>query len=91
MKRNDLIASIAKAANLTKKSSEEALDAVLNTISDALIKGDKVILTGFGTFEVRARAARKGRNPATKTEIMIPASKSPAFKPGKRLKEQVNK
>ncbi len=89
MNKTDLISSIAEKAELTKKDSEKALGAVFESISDALAEGEKVQLIGFGTFEVRERAARKGRNPATKEEIDIPASKVPAFKAGKALKEKV--
>ncbi len=67
------------------------MSAVLDTITDALAQEEKVVLVGFGTFSVRERKARKGRNPATKEEIMIPASKAPVFKAGKNLKEKVNK
>ena len=76
---------------LTKKAAETALDAFVTSVEEALKKGEKVQLVGFGTFEVRERAARKGRNPQTKAEIKIPASKAPVFKAGKALKELVNK
>lgn len=91
MNKSELVESVAKAAQLSKKSSEEAVNAVLNTITDTLTKGEKVVLVGFGTFEVRHRAARTGRNPATSKEIKIPASKAPVFKAGKGLKDKVNK
>jgi DNA-binding protein HU-beta len=74
---------------MTKKDAEKALNAVLAAIEEALKKGEKVQLVGFGTFEVRERAARKGRNPQTGQEIEIPASKVPVFKPGKLLKEKI--
>ena len=74
-----------------KKAAEAALDAFMSSVEGALAKGEKVQLVGFGTFEVRQRAARKGRNPQTKAEIKIPASKAPVFKAGKALKETVNK
>lgn len=90
MNKTDLIDSVAKAAKLSKKDSESAITAVLDSISEALAKDDKVVLVGFGTFEVRKRAARKGRNPSTKQEIKIPASKAPVFKAGKGLKDKVN-
>ncbi len=91
MNKADLVAAIAEKAELTKKDSEKALKAVIDTITDELIKGEKVQLVGFGTFEVAARPARTGRNPQTKKEISIPASKAPKFKAGKALKDAVNK
>lgn len=90
MNKSELIEQVAKAADLSKKDSEAAVNAVLDTISDSLAREEKVVLVGFGTFEVRHRKARKGRNPATKEEIEIPASKAPAFKAGKGLKDKVN-
>ena len=89
MNKQDLVASMAEKAELTKKDAEKALDAFMESVSGALKKGDKIQLVGFGTFETRARAARKGRNPATGKEINIPASKAVAFKAGKQLKESV--
>ena len=91
MNKGELIAKIAEESKLTKKAAEAALDAFISSVWEALTKGDKVQLVGFGTFEVRQRAARKGRNPQTKAEIKIPASKAPVFKAGKALKETVNK
>lgn len=91
MNKTELIASVAEKTELTKKDSEKAVNALLETIAESLEKEEKVVLVGFGTFEVRHRAARMGRNPATKEEIKIPASKAPAFKAGKNLKERVNK
>ncbi len=91
MNKGELIAKIAEESKLTKKAAEAALDAFTSSVTDALKKGEKVQLVGFGTFEVRHRAARKGRNPQTKAEIKIPASKAPVFKAGKALKETVNK
>lgn len=91
MNKASLIAKIAEESKLTKKAAETALDAFVSTVEGALKAGDKVQLVGFGTFEVRQRAARKGRNPQTKQEIKIPASKAPVFKAGKALKELVNK
>lgn len=91
MNKADLVANIAEKAKMTKKDAEKALSAVLGGISAALAKGDKVQLVGFGTFEVRKRAARKGRNPQTKAEIKIPATKVPVFRAGKALKESVAK
>ncbi|MDF7626829.1 HU family DNA-binding protein [Leuconostocaceae bacterium ESL0723] len=87
--KQELIDSVAKKTGLTKKDADKAVGAVLDSISEALQKGEKVQLIGFGNFEVRERAARKGRNPRTKEEIQIPASKVPAFKPGKALKDAV--
>ena len=91
MNKAELIAKIAEESKLTKKAAETALDAFVTSVEEALKKGEKVQLVGFGTFEVRKRAARKGRNPQTKAEIKIPASKAPVFKAGKALKELVNK
>ena len=91
MNKQDLIAAIAKNSGLSKKDSEGALNAFVDAVSNALAKGNKVSLVGFGGFEVRARAKRIGRNPQTGKEIQIPASKVPAFKAGKSLKDAVNK
>ncbi|MEW6182833.1 MAG: HU family DNA-binding protein [Bacillota bacterium] len=91
MNKSEMVASVAERANLTKKDAERAITAVFDSISDALSQGNKVQLVGFGTFEVRQRAARKGRNPQTKAEIQIPAAKVPVFKAGKSLKETVSK
>lgn len=91
MNKTDLINSIASKSGLNKKNSEAALNAFIGSVQEALKGGDKVVLVGFGTFEVRQRAARKGRNPQTKKEITIPASKAPVFKAGKVLKDTVNK
>ena len=91
MNKMELVAAIAEKTGITKKSADESLKALIDTVTDALVKGDKVQLVGFGYFEVRKRAARKGRNPQTKEEIKIPASKSPVFKAGKALKDTVNK
>ena len=90
MNKGELIAKIAEESKLTKKAAEAALDAFVASVEEALKAGDKVQLVGFGTFEVRQRAARKGRNPQTKAEIKIPASKAPVFKAGKALKDLVN-
>lgn len=89
MNKMELIAAVADKAGITKKAAGEAVDAVLSTISEAMAAGDKVTLIGFGTFEVRERKERKGVNPATKEEIIIPAAKVPAFKAGKALKDQI--
>ncbi len=91
MNKSDLIAAIAAKTGETKKSAEASLNAMTEAVTEALVKGDKVQLVGFGSFEVRKRAARKGRNPQTKEEIKIPASKAPVFKAGKALKDLVNK
>ena len=91
MNKAELIAAIAAKTGDTKKSAEETVNAFVSVVTDSLKKGDKVQLVGFGSFEVRKRAARKGRNPQTKEEIKIPASKAPVFKAGKALKEVVNK
>ena len=85
----ELVSEVASKTNLTKKDVAAAVDAIFGTIQDDLAKGEKVQLIGFGTFEVRDRAARKGRNPQTGVEIQIQASKVPAFKPGKALKDAV--
>ena len=90
MNKTELIAAVAEKTELSKKDSEKAINAVLETITETLVSGDKVVLVGFGTFEVRQRAARMGRNPSTKEEIKIPASKAPAFRAGKGLKDKVN-
>ena len=91
MNKAQLVAAIADKAGLSKKDAEQALSAVFDEITEALKKGDKVQLVGFGSFEVRERAARKGRNPQTKQEITIPASRLPVFKAGKALKDAVAK
>lgn len=91
MNKSDLIAAIAAKTGETKKSAEASVNAFVEVVTKSLVKGDKVQLVGFGSFEVRKRAARKGRNPQTKEEIKIPASKAPVFKAGKALKDLVNK
>ena len=91
MNKMELVAAIAEKTGVTKKSADESLKAFIDVVTDALVKGDKVQLVGFGSFEVRKRAARKGRNPQAKEEIKIPASKSPVFKAGKAFKDVVNK
>ncbi|QKG85669.1 HU family DNA-binding protein [Kroppenstedtia pulmonis] len=90
MNKSQLVEKVANATGKTKKESTELVEAVLNTISEALQNGEKVSLIGFGNFEVRERAARTGRNPQTGEAIQIQASRVPAFKPGKQLKEAVN-
>ena len=91
MNKSDLIAAMAAKTGSTKKSAEASLEAFVSAVTESLKKGEKVQLVGFGSFEVRKRAARKGRNPQTKEEIKIPASKAPVFKAGKALKDLVNK
>lgn len=91
MNKTDLVASVAEKAGMTKKDAEKVITAVFNSIEEALAKNDKVQIIGFGTFEVKTREERKGRNPQTGKEITIPASKSPVFKAGKGLKDVVNK
>ena len=90
MNKAELIAAIAAKTGDTKKAAELSVNAFIETVTNALVEGDKVQLVGFGSFEVRKRAARKGRNPQTKEEIKIPASKAPVFKAGKALKDLVN-
>ena len=91
MNKAELITAVAENADMTKKDAEKVLNAFIDVVTETLVKGDKVQLVGFGSFEVRKRAARKGRNPQTKEEIKIPASKAPVFKAGKALKDLVNK
>ena len=90
MLKKDLQEVVADKVGLTKKQAGEAIDAMLEAITEALAKGDSVLLTGFGRFEVRHRAARVGINPQTKEKIQLPATKVPAFKAGKSLKEAVS-
>jgi len=89
MNKTELIAKVAELSELSKKDAAKAVEAVFDAISDALKNGEKVQLVGFGNFEVKERAARKGRNPQTGEEIDIPASKVPSFKPGKALKDVI--
>ncbi|MBM7855975.1 DNA-binding protein HU-beta [Desulfohalotomaculum tongense] len=91
MNKAELISSVAEKTELTKKDAEKAVNALLESISEALASGDKVQLVGFGTFDVSERKERKGRNPQTGEEIIIPATKVPTFKAGKALKEMVAK
>ena len=91
MNKTELIAAIATKAGLSKKDAEKALNATLDTVSDALAAGDKVQLVGFGGFETKKREARMGRNPKTREAIQIPASCVPVFKAGKALKDKVAK
>ena len=89
MNKTELVAIMAEKADLSKKDAEKALNAFVEAVETALEKGDKIQLVGFGTFEVRERAARVCRNPQTKEEIKVPASKVPAFKAGQALKNIV--
>jgi len=89
MNKTELVAAMAEKAEFSKKDAEKALTAFTNIIADTLVDGDKVAITGFGTFEAVERAERQGRNPATGEAITIAASKSPKFKAGKALKDAV--
>lgn len=91
MNKTELVASVAEATSLSKKDAENAVSAVIASITKSLTEGEKVQIAGFGTFEVRKRSERIGRDPRTSEEIIIPASKTPAFKAGKALKDSVNK
>ena len=91
MNKAEFVNAMAEQTGLSKKDSEAAINAFVNIVSDELVKKEKVSLIGFGTFETRERAAREGRNPRTTEAIIIPASIAPVFKPGKELKEKVNK
>ena len=91
MKKTDLIAAVAEQSGLSKKDAEKAINATIDTIIKAVADGDKIQLTGFGTFEQRQRNARTGVDPRTGNSIEIPASKVPAFKAGKAFKDVVNK
>jgi len=91
MTKAELITMVAEKAGTTKKDADVALKAVLDSIQETLAKGEKVQLVGFGTFEVRERAAREGVNPQTQKKIKIPATRVPAFKAGRALKEAVAK
>jgi len=90
MNKNELVNCIAEATDMTKADAQRAVDAFTDEVKKALKKGDTVSLVGFGTFSVRKRAARMGRNPRTNETIKIKASKVPAFKPGKALKDALN-
>ena len=90
MNKTELIEKIAVGAELSKADAKKALEATIEAIKNALVEGDKIQLIGFGTFEVKERAARTGRNPQTGKAIEIPASKNPVFKAGKTLKDAVN-
>ena len=90
MNKAELISAVAQQSGLTKKDSEAAIDALVSVVEETLAQQEKVVLVGFGTFETKNRAARKGRDPQTKETINIPASKAPVFKAGKSLKDRVN-
>jgi len=90
MNKAEFVSAVADASELSRADAARAVDAVVGTITDALKKGENVTLVGFGTFEVRERAARQGRNPKTGETIKINASKNPSFKAGKALKDAVN-
>ena len=89
MNKNELVAAVAAKTGLTKKDAEKAVLAMVDTVTEALVKGDKVMLVGFGSFETKTREARIGRNPKTKEAINIPATRAPLFKAGKALKDAV--
>lgn len=92
MNKADLVAAVAEKAGFTKKDAEISINAVIETVTETLVKGEKVQLVGFGNFEVRERAEREGRNPRNPEEVVkIEASKAPVFKAGKSLKDAVNK
>ena len=91
MNKTELIAAVAEKTGLTKKDAERVVSATFETVTETLKKGDKVSVSGFGIFEVKAREARIGRNPRTKEEIQIPATKQPAFKASKTLKDAIAK
>lgn len=90
MNKSELVTALSEKTQVSKKSAETSLNALIEIITDELKKGEKIQLVGFGSFETRKRAARKGRNPQTKEEIKIPASISPVFRAGKALKDTVN-
>ena len=91
MNKTELIAAVAEKTGMTKKDAERVVNATFETVTQALAKGDKVAVSGFGNFEVKAREARVGRNPRTKETIQIPATRLPAFKAAKALKDAVAK
>jgi DNA-binding protein HU-beta len=90
MNKGDLISKIAESADITKAQATKVVDSFVSSITETLAKGDTLSLVGFGTFSVKDRAARVGRNPQTGAELQIKASKNPTFKPGKTLKDAVN-
>lgn len=91
MKKSEIVAAVADTLEVSRRDAEKAVDIIFDSIVEALAKGDKVVISGFGTFEVRTRVARSGINPRTGETISVPAQKTPAFKVGKILKDAVNK
>ncbi len=91
MNKQELVAAVAEKANMTKREAAKAVEAVIDVVKEALAKGEPVRIIGFGTFMVRERGERRGRNPRTREEITIPARKAPVFKASNQLKELVNK
>ena len=91
MNKTEIIAAVAEKTGMTKKDAERVINATLETIETSLVKGDKVQISGFGIFEVKAREARVGRNPRTKETIQIPATRLPVFKASKALKDSISK
>ena len=91
MNKTELIAAVAEKAEISKKDAEKAVKAFTDVVAEELVKGEKVQLVGFGNFEVSERPAREGRNPRTGETMTIAASKTPKFKPGKALKDEINK
>ena len=89
MTKNELVEKVAKKSHLTKRAAEDSVNATFNLIRDSLIRGEKVVISGFGTFLIRSRAARRGRNPQTGQAIQIPQKKTPGFTAGKTLKRQI--
>lgn len=89
MTKNELIEKVAKKANLTKRASADAVNTTFNLVRDGLVRGEKIVITGFGTFLIRSRAARRGRNPQTGETIQIPNKKTPGFTAGKTLKRLI--
>lgn len=89
MTKNELIVKVAKKANLTKRAAQDAVNNTFDLIREGLVRGEKMVITGFGTFLIRSRAARRGRNPQTGETIQIPNKKTPGFTAGKTLKRQI--
>lgn len=89
MTKNELIEKVAKKSSLTKRAASDSVNSTFNLIRDALIRGEKVVITGFGTFLIRSRAARRGRNPQTGQAMQIPPQKTPGFAAGKTLKRKI--
>ncbi len=90
MKKNDFITLVSERADMSKKDAEQAVNAVIDSIEEALMKGEKIQFTGFGTFEVKVRPERTGRNPKTSEPMVIPECRVPSFKAGKNLKDKLN-